>query len=92
MILVSKETKKFGFYKKCEGDKIWWVHYIGRRGSLAVSFDKKRILNLFQDYPKNFTPEEKELFDKENPYWVNFFSDRDESPSKKNGSKKTKKK
>jgi hypothetical protein len=28
---------------------------------------------FFGDYPQNFTNEEKALFDKENPYWANFF-------------------
>ena len=75
MITVDKETRKIEFYKNNESDKIWWVDYIGRRGFQAVSFDKKKILFLFGDYPQNFTKEEKALFDKENPYWANFFSD-----------------
>ncbi|OWV01424.1 MULTISPECIES: hypothetical protein [unclassified Fibrobacter] len=73
MITVDKETRKFEFYKEKEDDKIWWVDYIDFLGNYAVSFDKKKILFLFGDYPKNFTKEEKDLFDKENPYWANFF-------------------
>ena len=72
MITVDKETRKFEFYKENEDDKIWWVDYIDQRGMEAVSFDKKKILFLFGDYPKNFSKEEKELFDKENPYWAKF--------------------
>ncbi len=64
------------FYKKHDNDKVWWVHNIGIIGRLDVSFDKKKILNLWKDYPENFTKAEKELFDKENPYWANFFRDR----------------
>lgn len=75
MITVDKETRKIGFYKKNEGDKIWWVHYFKRHGIEAVSFDKKKILFLFADYPHNFTEEEKKLFDKENPFWADFFKD-----------------
>ena len=75
MITVDKETRKIEFYKKHKGDKIWHVDYIGQRGIHAVSFDKNKILFLFGDYPKNFTQEEKALFDKENPYWANYFSD-----------------
>lgn len=67
---------KHEFYKKHRGDKIWHVHFIKQVGMHAVSFDKKRILSLFGDYPLKFTPEEKELFDKENPYWADFFEDR----------------
>lgn len=73
MITVDKETRRIEFYKNNDSDKIWWVHYVDYFGFRAVSFDKKKILFLFGDYPKNFTKEEKVLFDKENPYWANFF-------------------
>lgn len=73
MITVDKETRKIEFYKNNESDKIWWVDYVDYFGFQAVSFDKKKILFIFGDYPQNFTKEEKALFDKENPYWANFF-------------------
>ena len=73
MITVDKETRRIEFYKNNESDKIWWVHYVDYFGFRAVTFDKKKILFLFGDYPQNFTKEEKALFDKENPYWANFF-------------------
>lgn len=69
MITVDKETRKIEFYKKNEDDKIWWVDYFGCCGLQAVSFDKKKILHIFGDYPKKFSKEEKALFDKENPSW-----------------------
>ena len=69
MITVDKETRKIEFYKKHAGDKIWIVRYVGMHGPVAVSFDKKKLLFVFGDYPKNFTKEEKSLFDKENPYF-----------------------
>ena len=31
---------------------------------------------MFADYPHKLTPEQKETFDKENPYWADFFKDR----------------
>lgn len=68
--------KNFSFYKKKVNDKMWWVDIPGTLGEMAVSFDKKKILYLFRDYPWRFTPEEKELFDKENPFWADFFRDR----------------
>jgi len=40
------------------------------------SFDKKKIYNLFLDYPHNMTEEEVRIFDSENPFWRDFFSDR----------------
>ena len=65
------------FYKNHPDDKIWW-YSDGTVGSLRISFDKKTILDLWDDYPAKFTKEEKELFDKENPYWAQFFSGRSE--------------
>ena len=72
----NKSSEKFHFFKERENDKIWWVDFPDHIGILAVSFDKKKILYLYQDYPQNFSKEEKELFDKENPYWADYFSDR----------------
>lgn len=73
MITVDKETRKFEFYKVNEDDKVWHVVYLDCKGLHAVSFDRKKILFLFGDYPKNFTKKEKDLFDKENPYWAKKF-------------------
>lgn len=78
MEVLNKENSNFRFYKKKDNDKIWRVEKIGDIGKLLYSFDKKNIYNLWTDYPHNFTKEEKELFDKENPYWKEFFSDRDQ--------------
>lgn len=64
------------FYKKSATDKIWWVRDLGTVGRHLFSFDKKKIYNLFADYPHNLTAEEKKIFDEENPYWKEFFADR----------------
>ena len=63
------------FYKNRETDKIWWVDD-DKIGIMEFSFDKKTIFNLFRDYPMKLTAEQKKIFDKENPYWAEFFSDR----------------
>ena len=63
------------FYKNDENDKIWWLES-DNVGEYVFSFDKKKTYNLFQDYPDKLTQEEVEIFDKENPYWAEFFSDR----------------
>lgn len=42
-------------------------------GEFLFSFDKKKVFNLFEDYPDKLTPEQKELFDRENPFWKDFF-------------------
>jgi hypothetical protein len=38
--------------------------------------DNRFIFNLFKDYPYALTPEQKRVFDEENPFWANFFRDR----------------
>ena len=42
-------------------------------GEHLFTFDKKKIYNLFEDYPQNMSKEEVEIFSKENPYWREFF-------------------
>lgn len=64
------------FYKKSKNDEIWWTDELDTVGEFLFSFDKKKIYNLFADYPHNLTKEEKEMFDKENTYWKDFFKDR----------------
>lgn len=64
------------FYKENDTDKVWWVDNSDKDGVFEFSFDKKKIYNLFRDYPHELTPEEKVIFDKENPYWKKFFADR----------------
>ena len=64
------------FYKENSSDVIWWVDTSENDGVFLFSFDKKKIYNLFADYPHKLTPEQKAIFDKENPYWANFFKDR----------------
>lgn len=61
------------FYKNKETDTIWWVENLDTFGEFLFSFDKKKIFNLFADYPQNLTKEQKEVFDKENPNWRDFF-------------------
>lgn len=73
------------FYKEDEKNTIWRVEEYTKdskgnieieKGSLLFSFDKIKVFNLWTDYPNKLTPEEKRIFDKENPYWKNFFKDR----------------
>ena len=67
----------YDFYKNKETDIIFWIDNPKEKGERLFTFDKKKIFNLFADYPHNLTEKEKSIFDKENPYWMNFFSDRD---------------
>ena len=65
-MLTSGDDKRF--YKKRKSDTIWWLKET--EGEHAFSFDKEKIFNLMTDYPEKLTPEQKEIFDKENPYWA----------------------
>lgn len=86
--LIVRKSRKihFEFYKKKDEDKVWWVEKSDTIGEHLFSFDKKKIYNLFRDYPHELTNEEKEIFDKENPYWVDFFKDRQQPQSNKTDS------
>lgn len=63
------------FYKNKPTDTIWWVEseHVGEH---IFTFDKKRIFNLFADYPWKLSIKEKEIFDKENTEWAEYFKDR----------------
>lgn len=56
-------------------NKVKWIenHNIGE---MLFTFDGKTIYNLFRDYPHKLSPEEKRVFDLENPFWANYFKDR----------------
>lgn len=60
-------------YKKNPNDKIQWVDN-NKIGVFEFTFDGgKTVFNLYADYPQKLTPEQRALFDKENPYWVDYF-------------------
>lgn len=64
------------FYKDNDKDAVYWVMNNESIGEYLFSFDREKIYNLFADYPHNLTAEELALFNKENPYWQEFFKDR----------------
>ena len=64
------------FYKENPDDQVWWKETPDMIGEFLFSFDRKTVFNLFQDYPWKLTPEQKTVFDRENPFWANFFRDR----------------
>lgn len=65
------------WYKNEPTDKIWWLDNSDEKvGEWIFSFDKKTTYNMFADYPHKLAPDQKEIFDRENPYWAVFFSDR----------------
>jgi len=76
MGVMNQKLQDGLFYKEKRTDKVWWKETPDTVGEWLFSFDKKTVFNLFSDYPYKLTPEQKELFDKENPYWAEFFEDR----------------
>ena len=64
---------QYDFYKENDTDRIWWVDTVDTIGRYLFSFDRKKIYNLFSDYPHKLSAEEKRIFDEENPYWKAFF-------------------
>lgn len=68
-----------GWYKNNPDDKIWWLNNPEVKGKWVFSFDKKTEFNMFRDYPYALTSEQKKIFDEENPYWAEFFKDRQQN-------------
>lgn len=67
----------YDFYKNHSTDKIYWIEKSDMTlGEYLFTFDKVHIFNLFKDYPYKLNAEQKDIFDKENPYWHDFFADR----------------
>ena len=64
------------WYKNEDTDQIWWLDTPDEVGLWLFSFDKRKVFNMFEDYPKALTPEQRDIFDKENPDWAAFFADR----------------
>ena len=74
--MKQEQMKHLEFYRNNVNDVVWWVNNADTVGEHLFTFDKQKIYNLFADYPHNLTPKEKAIFDKENPYWADFFADR----------------
>lgn len=53
-----------------------WIENPEKLGEMLFTFDGKKVFNLFRDYPHELTSEQKEVFDKANPFWADFFKDR----------------
>ena len=63
-------------YKNNDTDVVSWVDDPDTIGEFIFTFDGVRFYNLFLDYPHNMTAEEVRIFDKENPFWAEFFEGR----------------
>jgi len=47
----------YDFYKENDTDRIWWVNTVDNIGLYLFSFDRKKIYNLFSDYPHKLSAE-----------------------------------
>lgn len=54
-----------------------WIDNPEQIGEMNFTFDGEQIFNLFQDYPHKLTEYQKKIFDEENPFWADFFKDRE---------------
>lgn len=63
-------------YKNNPDDVIWWVDNVENVGEFVFTFDREVFFNLFRDYPYALTEEQIKIFNRENPYWKDFFRDR----------------
>lgn len=63
------------FIKNNKSDKIWWLIDTEVRGEFVFTFDKKELFYLYRDYDK-MTAKQKQIFDRENPFWADFFKGR----------------
>ncbi|MBM6540937.1 DUF7675 family protein [Streptococcus dysgalactiae] len=64
------------WYKKNADSAVWWIDELDTYGRHLISFDRKKIYNLFADYPHNMKDEEVYIFDKEEHDWAEFFKSR----------------
>lgn len=52
------------FYKETKDAKIWHTAKNDKIGEINISFERKKIYNLFADYPNHMSKEEVEIFEK----------------------------
>lgn len=71
---MSNNPRKL--FKHNPSDAIWWIDTTDKDGGFDFTFDKEIFYNMFLDYPHNLTSEQKEIFDRENPFWKEFFEER----------------
>ncbi len=62
--------------KKLTVSDFQWIRRPEQKGERLFSFDGETVYNLFEDYPYKLSSEEKEIFDEANPFWADFFKDR----------------
>jgi hypothetical protein len=66
-------SSKGCFFKQEKDDKVWWYDKFDTTGEMLFSFDRKKLYNLFRDYPWKLSVTEWLTFNRENEFWENFF-------------------
>ena len=74
--LTEKNIDNYDIFKESKKHKIWQVNEKDAIGSLLITFDKKKVYNLWTDFPLKFKQSEIEIIKEEMPYWYDFFNDR----------------
>lgn len=67
-----KMEKSGKWIKNNPKDKVWWLDIHQDKGTIVFLFDRKERFYLYREYFK-MNEEQQRIFDKENPFWVNFF-------------------
>lgn len=67
----KSDDEKISFHKK-RNSRVWWVGIPGDIGTKLFTFDKRKIYSYYLDYPDKLTPEEREIFKENEPFWAKF--------------------
>lgn len=67
---IEEYNALYDLEKNNDGDSIYWTSEIDKLDSFLFSFDKETIYDLYEDYPQNLTKAQREIFDRENPFWA----------------------
>lgn len=70
---LDDSGEEYIFYKV--SDNFYDVIHNGYKDGIHFSFDGKKVFDS-GDYPYNLTEEQIKIFDKELPFWADFYKDR----------------
>ena len=75
---METDAKKVRWYKEHPKDKTVWLAQPDVIGEYIFHIEggSGKIYNMFADYPHNMNPNDKKVFDRENPFWADFFKGR----------------
>ena len=71
--LLKEGSGLWDFDRNSKKSRVWWTSIIGQYGTMYFSFDKKTIFPLWGGLSE-LTPEQKEIFRQDEPFWWEFFN------------------